>query len=181
MPKSLDAGEFKFPVGLTYTSGTQEIIDELKANYPVTDDYVWPIGISLNPYYELDMGLAFGVSVGPTSFLEVEESTGSGSNTEFNYIVPVGGFVRYTFLRTGKVSPYLRAGISYNLVGGDNIGTGDVGGVGAVGVEFWRTKTVGLGLEVGYSSSTVTVKSGPLGGDRSANYGQLTVSIMAVF
>jgi len=175
------AGEFKFPVGLAYTSGAQNVMDELKANYPVTSDFVWPVGLAFNPYYELDFGLSFGLSLGPSSFVVVEESTPSSTDTKLNYIVPVGGFVRYTLFRESVVSPYARAGIAYNFAGGDYIGGGDVGVFGAVGVELWRTKAVGLGLELGYSTSTVTVKAGPLGSDRSADYGELTINVMAVF
>jgi len=175
------AGKFRFPVGLTYTSGAQEVMDGLRINQPITDDAVIPVGISLTPYYELDMGLSFGASLGPSSLIIIQESSGFGTNDEFNYIIPVGAFVRYTFLREKSVSPYVRGGIAYNIAGGDYIGSGDVGGLGAVGVEFWRNKSVGMSVEVGYSTSDVTINAGPLGGERSADYGKLMISIMAVF
>lgn len=181
LPANSYAGGFKFPVGLTYTSGAQEVMDGLRINQPITDDAVIPVGISFMPYYELDMGLSFGASLGPSSLILIQESSSFGTSDELNFIIPVGGFVRYTLLRDKNVSPYVRAGVTYNIVGGDYIESGDIGVLGAVGVEFWRNKAVGMGLEVGYSTSDVTIKAGPRGGERSADYGQLTVSIMAVF
>jgi len=174
-------GGFRFPVGLTYNSGAAEVMDGLKDNYNVTSDFVWPVGISFNPYYELPMGLGFGAKIGPSTLLAIEQYTTYSYHTDFNFIVPVGAFARYTLFRGKKVCPYVRAGVAYNLVGGDYLGTGDVGFDGAIGVEIPLDSAVNLGVEVGYSTSTVTVNAGPNGGESSADYSKLTISVLGVF
>ena len=51
----------------------------------------------------------------------------------------------------------------YPIVGGQNVSSSDVGPFGAIGIEFWHTKPVGMGIEAGYDASRITVK-GPAGG-----------------
>jgi len=72
--------------------------------------------------------------------------------------VPVGAFVRYTPWPKATVAPYVRGGFKYPFAGGDNLESSQVGGFGAVGLEFWRTKRIGVSLEVGYDSSEIKVK-----------------------
>ena len=72
--------------------------------------------------------------------------------------MPVGGFVRYTPWPESKVSPYVRVGVKYPFAGGDNFESSQAGAFGAVGLEFWRTKKVGVSLEAGYDTSEINVK-----------------------
>jgi hypothetical protein len=167
LAQSSSAGvRFKIPVGLTYAQGAYDVNDKLKESlreggYDVTDDYVWPVGLTLNPRVEFPCGFGLGVTVGPTVFQVVERETGHDKDDELSYIIPLGAFVQYTLLRDGKVSPYLRAGFRFPITGGDNIKDGTIGAFGAVGVEFYRQKRVAFGFEVGYDSSEVTVTGGP--------------------
>ena len=140
---SLQAGQFFFPVGISYASGISDATDKLYDFYKQdgwdVDRIDVPIGLTLNPFYEWDSGIGVGLTVGPTAFIVVDEKTiGEGSSTDnvkFSYAVPVGGFVRYTLWRDRTVSPYVRAGVKYPLAGGDNLESSDVGPFGAVGVE----------------------------------------------
>jgi hypothetical protein len=52
----------------------------------------------------------------------------------------------------------VRAGFKYPFAGGNNLESSQMGAFGAVGVEFWRTKRVGVSLEAGYDSSEIKVK-----------------------
>jgi hypothetical protein len=174
-------GHFHFPVGFAYGSGLYKAYDRV-FDYYEADPYFSdvsriniPVGLVLNPYYEWGNGIGVGVTVGPTAFLAVYEKTDTWSyygrdrsdEIKFSYAVPVGGFVRYTFWPKAKVAPYIKAGVKYPIAGGDNFGSSQVGGFGAVGVEFWRTKALGMSLEAGYDSSEIKVKYTRHDGSRS--------------
>ncbi len=163
-PRFAQAGEFFLPVGLSYSYGSQQLANKL-ADFYRTDGYdvdqnTVPIGLSLNPFYEWDNGLGVGVSVGPLTFLTVDLDTSSGSSDtdKFSYVVPVGGFVRYTLFRDKTFSPYIRVGVRYPFAGGDNLESVNVGPFGMVGVDIWRNQKVGMSVEVGYDASHVNVK-----------------------
>ena len=75
-------------------------------------------------------------------------------------------YLQYTFLREKTISPFVRAGARYPITGGEFIKSGTLGPFVAGGVEFFRAKKVGLGIEAGYDWSEVKVGAGPVGGDR---------------
>ncbi|MCB9913174.1 MAG: hypothetical protein H6827_09280 [Planctomycetes bacterium] len=146
--------DWRFPIGITYANGFQDVGDAIDENPGVDVEYVLPVGISLRPYAELtDIGLGFGVSVGPAML---------GVGDYSFYAVPLGVDVRYTFFRKSKVAPYVVVGARYAVAGGDFVGSGDMGFFGGVGVELFRRPRggVALGLEVGYDSSTIDVQVG---------------------
>jgi hypothetical protein len=183
---STQAGEFKFPVGIAYTQGAFDVIDKLDETWNYEDKFVWPVGLTFNPYYEFDFGLGIGLNFGPATFIVVDMYSWDNyydydNDTRFSYIVPIGADVRYTFLRKKSVSPYVRVGIRYPIAGGDDIDSSTPGPFGAVGVEFWRNKSVGLAVEVGYDGSQVEVIG--KGGTRrdDVTYSGFMVSIQAVF
>ena len=178
---STQAGEFHFSAGLTYVQGVNKVYDALEDlyvadGYTVGDSLVIPVGISLNPYYEFDSGLAVGLDIGPASMVGIDY----GSSVDISYIVPVGADVRYTFLRDKNFSPYIRAGIKYPIVGGPNVTSSELGGFGAVGVDLWRKNRVGMAIEVGYDTSKITVK-GPGSDTKSVEYPGLTASLCVRF
>gem|GEM_PF-1157200 len=162
-------GKFYFPVGIAYGSGISDVTDTL-AKYYEQDGYDVstvniPVGLVFNPFYEWETaigGIGAGVTVGPTTFFFVDETTyysygGSSDDTKFSYIVPVGAFVRYTLWPKATVAPYLRVGFKYPFAGGDNFESPQMGVFGTIGIEFWRNKQVGMSLEVGYDTSEITV------------------------
>lgn len=162
-----DGTRFHFDLGLTYVDGAYDVNKQLKASlvdngYTIQRDYVVPVGLSLNPRVQFGNGLGVGLSLGPTSFIGIERNGGFNVGQDLSYIIPVGGFVQYNFFRHHNVSPYLRGGVKYPITGGDFIKSGTIGGYGAVGVQFFNQKRVGVGLEVGYDSSRVTISAGPL-------------------
>jgi hypothetical protein len=189
LPWTVQAGKFRFPVGISYANGFQEAIDDLSDWYRQdgfdVDQMGIPVGLTFDPYYEWDSGIGVGISVGPTAFMYVEENyygyNYSSENTHFSYAVPVGAFVRYTLFRDKTVSPYVRVGVRYPIAGGDNLGDSEVGPFGAIGVEFLRTKKVGVSVEVGYDASKVTVKYPSRGWSEEVTLPGFTAGVSVVF
>ena len=177
---------FRFPVGLTYANGAYDVMhaveDSFRANgYTVTETFVFPVGLSLNPRVEFPCGASVGVAIGPAEFLTVQRSTRSTDSTDFNYIVPVGGYVQYNLFQKKTISPFVRAGVRYPIAGGDYIKSSTVGAFAAGGVEIYRTKRIGFGIEAGYDWSQVTVSAGSIGGESTVRPVGFNVSIFALF
>jgi hypothetical protein len=187
IPSARAGEDFHFPVGIAYSSGIADATDKLadlyrQDGYSVSKIDV-PLGLVLNPYYEWHTsigGIGAGVTVGPTAFVVVDHNGGDNfsGNTQLSYAVPVGPFIRYTPWPKATISPYVRAGVTYTIAGG-NFDSSGAGGFGAVGVELWRTKRVGVSLEAGYDSSRIKVTQGPYSGNVS--FPGFTVSLQALF
>ena len=93
------AGEWRYPFGLTYTSGFSDVLDYYEDVLGVDADLSFPIGISFAPYFEFDQGHRLGLDVGPPSIILVEITAGSSSEDIDYFNLPLGGTYGYTFLR----------------------------------------------------------------------------------
>jgi hypothetical protein len=184
-------GHFYFPVGFSYASGIHDATDALFDFYEAdgfdVDKIEIPVGLTLNPFYEWNTkfgAVGAGVTVGPTAIVVVDEKTigedESSDNIKYSYVVPVGGFVRYTPWPKATVAPYVRGGVKYPFAGGDNFESSQVGPFGAVGVDFWRSKSVGMSLEVGYDASEIKVKY-PGFASKKVTYAGFTAGLSIVF
>lgn len=145
------ASEWRFPVGLAYTSGVKDVIDHFEDNLRATGFTTEkvaevPIGVSFQPYYEFDSGMGIGFGFGPSTVI-------TGDVDFFN--LPVNFCLRYTIAPESSNAVYIKAGISGNIASGDYVENTQTGFLGALGVEFMREKAVGFGFEVGYASSTI--------------------------
>jgi len=184
-------GKFYFPVGIAYDTGGQSAENKLcnfyqQDGYNVTKIDIGAWGLVLSPYYEWQTsigGIGAGVTVGPTTIVTVDQKTiygygSSSDNVTASYAVPVGPFLRYTPWPKATFSPYVRAGLKYVAAGG-SYESSDVGFSGAVGVEVWRTKKVGVSLEAGYDTSKIKVTEGIH--SSNVNFLGFTISLSAVF
>lgn len=145
------AEDWRLPVGLAYISGFGEITDHYEDNLRArgfqtegTDGI--PFGISFQPYYETRTGMGFGIGLGPVMAI--------GGDVDF-FNLPVNLNVRYTILPESSTAFYIKGGISTNMASGDFVEDAQIGFLGAIGIEFLRTKAVGVGIELGYDSSTI--------------------------
>ena len=154
-------GEWHFPVGLSYFSGVSDIGDLFEDNIESQSTYntiieadvtVIPVGITFRPYYEFDSGVGIGMDFGPIMFLYSDQEY--IDDVDF-FNLPVIATCRYAFNSDGDVSPYVRAGVSYNISSGDYKEGSDPGLFAAVGIEFMRKKAVNMGIEVAYDSSEI--------------------------
>jgi hypothetical protein len=170
-------------VGLTYANGAYDLNDKLKESlheqgYAVTDDFVWPVGLTLNPRVEFPCGFGVGAAFGPTEFIEVKRE---GCDDDLSYILPVGAYLQYSLRRDRDVSPYVRVGFRYPFTGGDFLKDGTVGPFGAVGVEFLRQKRIAFGVEVGYDASEVKVTAGAGRADKKIKPIGFNASLFVLF
>lgn len=151
---SAEAGDWRFPVGLAYVSGMEDIVDQFEENLEaegfITESADGlPFGVSIQPYYEMDSGLGVGIGIGPPMWI--------GGDVDF-FNLPVNFSLRFAFMNQSNTSLYLRAGVSYNMASGDYVEDSNVGFVGAVGIEFMRKRAVGLGIEVGYDNAFIELE-----------------------
>lgn len=175
---SATAGEWRIPFGLTCMTGAYEFLgqieDNLEAKGYSTDTFIWPVGITLQPYYEFDFGLGIGFGAGPLILVSGDADA---------LLLPVNAGLRYAFSPWAKVTPYVRAGVSYIVASGDYVEDSSTGLVGAMGVEFMRHKAVGLGIEVGYDNAVLKMEDLEAGPDetKDINAVGLIISIQAIF
>ena len=179
------AGDFHFPVGITYADGINKVWDGLEKVYAadgftIEKSFVLPVGLSINPYYDIGNGLAIGLDFGPVAIIAVDQVGAGSSTVDYSFIIPVGADVRYTFLKDKDVSPYVRAGVRLPIVTGNIVDSSTAGVFGVVGIDFWRQNNVGMSFEVGYDTSKVTVK-GPIAAKESVKFPGLTVSLCVRF
>jgi len=152
---SVKAADWRFPLGLTYVSGFEDVVgiyeDNMEAEgyYVYSADY-WPVGISFQPYAEFDSGFGIGFGIGPLMII--------AGDREFSDI-PIGVDLRYTFIPTASTTPYIRAGVRSHSASGDYVEEGSTTGfLGGFGVEFFRNRRVNMGLEISYDSSEIELE-----------------------
>lgn len=145
------AADWRFPVGLTYINGFGDVVDiyedNLKAEgYIVDTSWEFPVGISFQPYVQLDNGVRFGAGVGPIAFIAGDASF---------YDIPVNINAGYIFFPSANISPYVRGGLMCHIAGGDYVEGRSIGLFGGIGVEFSRKESVSFGVELSYDTSEI--------------------------
>ena len=158
-----DSTEFHSEIGLTYASGANKVVDQLETNFGMKRDWGMPVGLKLSGYAKRSDGFGFGGGVGPCEFITVEDHSNyyhHNDDTSTSYIIPLFVDVRYYFPKNGDFEPYVRAGVSGSIAGGDYLGNGSIGPVVAVGTQVWARRIVSIGVEAGYDGSKVKVKDG---------------------
>ena len=171
------AADWRFPLGLTYVSGFEDVediyVDNLEAEgYSVYDTDYWPVGISFHPYVEFDNGLGVGASIGPTMMIY-------GDADYFD--VPIGLDGRYTFIPGASISPYVRVGVRTHLASGDYVEGTTPGFFGAIGLEFLRDRRVSIGAEISTDASEVELERVQHNDTEDVQPCELMVSVFVVF
>ena len=172
---SAQAGDFRFPVGLTFVSGMRDMADYVEDETGADTDLYIPVGLSFAPYYEFDHGSRIGFDLGPGTIITVEERYGGDSDTVY-WGVPIALSYGFTFIPRASISPYARVGFKYHIAGGDALDKSTPGVFAAAGVEFLRKKMVGIGFEIGYDGAEVEFEDG-----KTFKPGEVLVSLRAIF
>lgn len=180
--------EYHVEGGLTFASGLANVVDQLETNFRIEDDSSWPIGIKLSAYARHANGFGYGVSIGPGEFIVIDENNDNDDDDyydrdddEWNYILPLSVDVRYYFNNAGDIAPYVRAGISYPITGGDYIGSGSPGPIAAIGAHFWHNDLLSIGAELGYDGSEIEVEAGPFHGAQDVKSTEFTFGVFVTF
>jgi len=165
---SSNANDIRWPVRFTFSQGLLDVIDwhDSLDNLDVT---AIPIGLSVAPDYQFNDTLMVWGGLGPFSMI--------GGDIEY-YQIPLTLGVRYTRDFGKSFLPYAKVGIRYPFAGGDFVDGSGVGAVGLIGAEFLRDKKIGLVVEIGYDSSSVTLENGS---DAEDINGGFVFSVGAVF
>lgn len=176
--------EYHVEIGLTYASGMENVVHQMETNFGLERDNVWPIGLKLTAYAKTTDGLGFGGGIGPCEFIQVRDNNHyyhNNDDVKSSYVIPVFADLRYYFPRTGLLTPYVRAGVTCPIAGGDYIGTGTPGPVVAIGAHVWEHRILAIGVEAGYDASRVKVKSGYLHASEDVRPTEFTLSVFAAF
>jgi len=171
------ATDWRFPVGVSYVGNFNKVVDIHEDNleaegFEVDTTWQFPFGLTFQPYVEFDFGL--GMGLGPMMIIVTSEEADF-----FN--LPINVNARYSFIPKNNISPYVRAGASYNIASGDYVDSSKIGFLGAVGVEFSRKSAVGYGFEVGYDSSEIEFDDFKKGGTKDIKPINWWASIFVVF
>ena len=171
---SAEAGDWRFPVRLTYPSGAQDVIDTYEEFGNADASTMSGAGISFAPHFQFDHGSRIGGIIGPIFIIAGDLE---------HYDVPLGVVYGFTILPSKSVSPYFHAGVIHHVAGGDYYDESTPGLVVAFGMEFNRDAPVAFGFEIGYDSSEMTLVDDDWwgAGVEEVKPGEVLVSIFAVF
>lgn len=179
-------------LGLTYTSGFQDVADYFLDAYGV-DATIIPVGVSFNLAVQIPHGDALAslptVGTGPVGLILTEETIfgpGFSTSSSTTFVdIPINGSYGVKFLPNGSIGPYVRGGVAYHFTIGDMVSSSSAGLYIAGGVDFFQNRKVSLNVEVAYDDSSVTFSgfTGALGAaaEEKIKTGGLLVSVRAIF
>jgi hypothetical protein len=128
------AGAWRFEAGVAYASGIDDVADHYEQNlrlagFDADVDVRVPVGLDAKATYLWRSNIRADLGLGPMFFI-------SGDVNHFE--LPVSATIGYSFLTGMSVSPYVRAGIVYHYVDGDQYSSTSPGAIAAIGVDFER-------------------------------------------
>ena len=159
--------DWRLGVGLDYVSGLSDVanlyLDNISAPFGAStadefDDFQLPVGLKFAGDYEWKSGFRVDFNVGPVMLVMADLTVSGASNYDdsFTYVdVPVGISAGYSFMRNSSISPYVRLGAAQHFVSGDFNESASPGLLAAVGVEFMRTRTAQVSVELALDQSEV--------------------------
>jgi hypothetical protein len=128
------AGEWRFEAGIAYASGISDVADHYEENlrrlgFEADVDVRVPVGFGGKAIYLWDSDVRADLGIGPMFFI-------SGDVNHFE--LPVSATLGYSFMPGASISPFVRAGLVYHYVDGDQYSSTSPGLLAAIGVEFTR-------------------------------------------
>ena len=126
------AGTWDFELGISYVSGIDDVADHYEQNleragFDVDVDVRVPVGIGAKATYLFPSDIRADIGLGPMFFI-------SGDVNHFE--LPLSATVGYSFLPGTGLSPYVRAGLVYHYVDGDQYSGTSPGLLVAAGIEL---------------------------------------------
>lgn len=181
------AGNWRFPIGVTYLKGIDEASDLWEQNRRNEGDNpdsspAARISINFSPYYQFDNGLGLGLGIGPESGKLEKDDNGNLRIAFFN--VPVHVDARWAYLpQGGGFSPYVRVGMRKNFAQGDYVVEGKIGPFAGIGFEYLRPRgVVDFGMELTVDKSEVEFDVVNASGNKTATRNiQLQKTMLSVY
>jgi hypothetical protein len=124
--------DWRVEAGIAYATGINDVADHYEKNlrragFDVDVDVRVPVGFGAKATYLWASDLRADIGLGPMFFI-------SGDVKHFE--IPISGTLGYSFLPGNTFSPYVRAGVVYHYVDGDQYSSTSPGLLAAVGVEL---------------------------------------------
>lgn len=157
------AGEWRVGPGPAGATGLNDIADLYEDNFNSTNtfyqadvDMLLPIGISVQGTYQWDSGVRLDMGLGPFFMITSDPYDDDDADVDLDHTEVLSSVtVGYTFIPSGNVSPYVRAGLAYHFVSGDYVEGSTPGLLAAAGIEFSRQSFASFAFEVAVDKSEV--------------------------
>ncbi len=171
-----DSGLWRTELGYRFLNNTDELKDICKhiSGNAGKDTDVYNLSVSLNiqPYRQLGNGFQIGAGIGPLVII-----AGDARHLQ----LPVNVTLGRAFFDQSPVSPYVKAGISYHLSGGDYQTASKPGAYAGFGFRFFNMKDLKMGMEIAYDSARTELYD-PIEQKKYALHtGELTMGVFADF
>jgi len=126
------AGAWRFGAGVAYVSGIRDVADHYEDNLRLAGreaevDLRLPFGLGAMATYLWQSNVRADIGLGPMFSI---------SGDVHHFELPISTTVGYSFLSDTSISPYVRAGVVYHYVDGDQYRETSPGLMAAVGVDF---------------------------------------------
>jgi hypothetical protein len=126
------AGDWRFEAGISYVTGIDDVADHYEENlqragFDVDVDVRVPVGFGAKATYLWKSDVRADFGLGPMFFI-------SGDVKHFE--IPVSATLGYSFMPAATVSPFVRAGVVYHYVDGDQYSSTSPGLLAAAGIEL---------------------------------------------
>lgn len=150
-----DAATWRFSVGAAYATGIDDVADHYESNlrlagFDADIDVQFPVGFGVAATYLWQADIRADIGLGPMFYI-----TGDVHHFE----LPITATLGYTFLSNENFSPYVRAGVVYHYVDGDQYSGTSPGLFAALGVELYSRFAVEIATdrsEVEFDALTCT-------------------------
>lgn len=129
---SAQAENWRFGVGVSYVTGIQDVADHYEENlrlagFDADVDLRLPVGFGAIATYLWKNDVRADMALGPMFSI---------SGDVHHFELPISATVGYSFMSGSSMSPYVRAGLVYHYVDGDQYVGTDPGLMVAAGVDF---------------------------------------------
>jgi hypothetical protein len=126
------AQNWRFGVGVSYVTGIQDVADHYednlrRAGFEADVKLRLPVGFGAIATYLWRSDVRADIGLGPMFSI---------SGDVHHFELPISGTIGYSFMSSSSMSPYVRAGLVYHYVDGDQYDSTSPGLLAAVGLDF---------------------------------------------
>jgi hypothetical protein len=126
------AGDWRFEAGIAYVTGIDDVADHYEENlalagFDVDVEVRVPVGFGAKATYLWNSDVRADFGLGPMFFI-------SGDVNHFE--LPISATLGYSFMPGAAISPFVRAGLVYHYVDGDQYSGTSPGLLAAIGIEL---------------------------------------------